>query len=167
MQIYKNLSLYNTLTKAEMTNIQKENKESYSTRISLKKIESNAYHIFIKCKINAEDIYMIIDTGATNTIFDSENPIFADIELCKRKAQQKGFGINAEISDIKCAKIEKFSIGKFKTSIKTAILIPLDYINNLYESTGNPKIAGILGCDFLNKHEAVIDFGSKRLILKK
>ena len=110
---------------------------------------------------------MLIDTGCSNTVFDSSAEIFSGIRLHEIKDNGKNFSLNAAINDVKVGKIKDFAIGKFKVNITRGVFISLDQINSLYESMLGQRIIGILGSDFLKKYKAVIDFGTGNLTLKK
>ena len=110
---------------------------------------------------------MLIDTGCSNTVFDSSAEIFSGIRLHDIKDSGKNFSLNASIDDVKVGRIKDFAIGRFKVDINSGVFISLDQINTLYESMLGQRIIGILGSDFLKKYRAVIDFGEGKMALKK
>lgn len=141
--------------------------EQFTSQITIKSLEGGGKHIFVQCTILGQKHFMLIDTGCSNTVFDSCSEVFAGIHLHEIKDSGKNFSLNAAIDDVKVGKIKDFAIGKFKVNINRAVLISLDHINSLYESMLGQRIIGILGSDFLKKYKAVIDFGERKMTLKK
>ena len=134
----------------------------YTNRITIKSLEGGGKHIFVQCTILGQKHFMLIDTGCSNTVFDSSAEIFSVI-----KDNGKNFSLNAAIDDVKVGRIKDFAIGKFSVNINRAVFISLDHINALYETMIGRKIIGILGSDSLKKYKAVIDFGEGKMTLKK
>lgn len=145
---------------------QKATLNSYTSKIRIESLEGGGKHVFVTCNINNATALMLIDTGCSNTVFDSGSQLFSDIRLREVKDTNRNFSINASIDDVKVGKIKDFAIGKFSASFNNAVFISLENINTLYESIIGCRIVGIIGSDFLKKHKAVIDFGSGKLTLK-
>ena len=130
-------------------------------------IEGGGKHILIECKIESKKAILLIDTGASNSVFDLDYDIFdrKDFSLVSDEITSSGF--NSTIDEIFVGNIQSLKISRFSTAIENAIFTSLDHINKLYNKIDLPKINGILGCDFLLKYNAVIDFSKKMLFLKK
>lgn len=139
----------------------------YTSRITIKSLEGGGKHIFVQCTILGQKHFMLIDTGCSNTVFDSSAEIFSVIRRHDIKDSGKNFSLNAAIDNVKVGKIKDFAIGRFKVDINPGVFISLDQINTLYESMLGQRIIGILGSDFLKKYKAVIDFGEGNMTLKK
>ena len=140
---------------------------SYTSRITIKSLEGGGKHIFVQCTILGQKHFMLIDTGSSNTVFDSSAEIFSGIRLHEIKDSGRNFSLNASIEDVKVGRIEDFAIGRFKVNINRGVFISLAHINALYETMIDQKIIGILGGDFLKKYKAVIDFGEGKMTLTK
>ena len=144
---------------------QQKQQMQYTSRITIKSLEGGGKHIFIKCKVLGQMHFMLIDTGCSNTVFDSSAEIFYGVRLHDIKDSGKNFSLNAAIDDVKVGKIKDFAIGRFKVDINRGVFISLEHINALYETMIGRKIIGILGSDFLKKYKAVIDFGEGKMAL--
>lgn len=143
-------------------------KKEYTTcSITIKNLEGGGKHIFVKCSISGQRHIMLIDTGCSNTVFDSSSEVFAATKTHDLKGSSKNCSLNAPIENIKVGKIKKFGIGRFTTDINRGLFIDLSQINALYQSTIGQRIIGIIGSDFLMKHKATIDFGNKKLTIGK
>jgi len=127
--------------------------------------EKNSYHLFISGKINNQPCELVIDTGASTTIFDSTIiPKISAGETDEHEIQSAGIqagDLNAEIG-----KIEKFELGELKRTDWKAVIIDLTHVNELYGKVTDKRIAGLIGSDFLLKYKAVIDYKKKKLILR-
>jgi hypothetical protein len=130
-------------------------------------IEGGGSHILIKANINKVKSNLLIDTGASNSVFDISSKAFTNTETLETKNDIRSSGFNSEIENLSVGTIESFSMSYFRTSFEYAIFTPLDHINNLYKSMNLPRISGIIGCDFLIKHNAIIDFRQKILQIEK
>ncbi len=142
-------------------------KEFTTCNLIIKNLDGGGKHIFVKCKFSDQQHIMLLDTGCSNTVFDSSSEVFATTKTHDLKGSTKNCSLNAPIDNIKVGKIKEFGIGKFTTDINRGLFIDLSQINTLYESTIGQRIIGIIGSDFLMKHKATIDFGNKKLTIGK
>lgn len=135
--------------------------------MKLCEIPGGGTHILVRCKINSHKAYLLIDTGASQSIFDYNGIQFnkEDIEDVENDGTSSGF--NSSIDELYTGKIDSLNISYLRTSIEPAIFTPLDHINNIYSSINLPVISGILGCDFLIKHNATIDFSINKISLDR
>jgi len=122
------------------------------------------YHLFVKLKIRGKSMQMIIDTGASKTVFDS-NLLEKYIEPMASEQVIQSSGVNAEI-DIKLGRVRKLKIGSLKLKNYICGLTDLSHVNSFYKQITGRTIAGLLGSDFLLKYNAIIDYKKKKLILR-
>jgi hypothetical protein len=135
--------------------------------LELIQLDEHSYHLFVTATINGQRCELIIDTGASRTVFDinffSES---SDLMLPLEEDFQSS-GINSEITEAKAGIIRKIKFGKLILKDYRVILIDLTYINDLYSKVAERKIVGLIGSDFLLNHRAIINYAKKKLILKK
>lgn len=133
--------------------------------IELIKLEDASYHIMIEAEFN-ETIMgnLIIDTGASKTVFD-ELFVAPFIEEIEEIDDQNSSGINAMITQTRMGIIPKIKFGKLEINQYPCLLLDLSHVNELYKKYTNKQIAGLIGSDFLVKYEAVIDYSQKKLSL--
>ncbi len=130
------------------------------------KINEHGFHIFVHININNKPAHFLIDTGASQTIMD--------LSQAKEFVGHEDFPLNEEISTglgtnsmqshwtiIKEFKIESLLLKKLKI-----MLVDMKHINESYQMIDLPVIDGVIGCDLLQKHKAIIDFNKKNIILK-
>ncbi len=131
----------------------------------LEKEVTNGCHLFVKVWIDTEkQIDMIIDTGASQTVFDKSlsNKYLKKIKL---PTNIKSSGVNAEI-DMHLGKLKLLRFGDFRVSDYVVGITDLSHINQIYEQINGKRIWGLLGSDFCRKYNAKIDYEKKLLHLK-
>ncbi|MDA3893577.1 MAG: aspartyl protease family protein [Salinivirgaceae bacterium] len=130
------------------------------------KLEDKSYHLMIEAEFPNHTMGdLIIDTGASKSVFDQEfvSPFIKNLEEID---DENSSGINAMITQAQAGIIP---LVKFKTlEIKDfqALLLDLSHVNNLYKKYTSKQVAGLIGSDFLVNHKAVIDYGQKKISLK-
>jgi|ERR1051326_1349169 predicted aspartyl protease len=134
--------------------------------IPLKLIKlDDGYHIFISAKINGKKAVLIVDTGASRSAFDKERiKKFADKnKFEKHEKLASGIGTNSMKSHVTV--LDSFSIGKIEEKNYFAILLDFSHVVSAYKQMGIKPIDGVLGSDILRKYKAVIDYGTRKIIL--
>ncbi len=131
------------------------------------KIEGKGYHLLINVLINGKSADLLIDTGASKTVFDLtriesylDNSDFTENEMLSA-----GLGTNTLSS--KSTTINSFKIGDFEILNYPCIIIDMNHVNETYQSIGLKPFEGVLGSDILYKFKASIDFKTKTLKLRK
>jgi len=137
----------------------------YKIPIKILELDKKSFHLLIEAKINKSQVNLILDTGASRSVFDKSLPgvIFPD----KKGEEIHSAGIMAGNIDSQHAVIKTFKLGKLKLHNFKAVLIDLEEINKLYSKVTGKKIHGLLGSDFLFEMNAVINYGKATLILNK
>lgn len=134
--------------------------------ISVIELEPESYHLFIEGMINGKSVNLLVDTGASKTVFDI-NRISNYVRKRKKsfesfEKQTTGLGTNTMESHF--TKLKKISIGKLEILNFKAILLDLTHVNQSYQLINQRPIDGVFGSDLLMKYKAVIDY--KKRILK-
>ena len=131
-------------------------------------LEAEGYHLFINVELNNKPAILLVDTGASKTVFDI-NRISKFIRKRKKafeSFEQHSTGLGTNSMESHFTKINEFSISELKLKDFTAILLDMTHVNQSYETLGLPTIDGVLGSDLLMKYNAVIDYEKKILKLK-
>jgi Aspartyl protease len=133
--------------------------------VSIRNIDKNGCHLFIKGQLNKQKLNLVLDTGASQTVFD----LGRMKELLGQSSFEELDGMSTGIGKEKLlshsVEVSRLKIGELMIRKKTIVLLNLDHINAFYQSIGYPHIDGIIGCDLLKKHKAIVDIGKKKLIL--
>lgn len=130
----------------------------HKIKIEIREIERRNYHLFINMKVNDKACRLLIDTGASKTVFDAERVLqFVKPEkLVSNEIKSVGLGVTD--MDTQLAKIKKVQIGKFRIGKMEVAVLPIAHVNVTYDQIQLPPIDGVLGSDFLMKYKAVIDY---------
>ncbi len=135
--------------------------------IKILPIEDDGFHLMTTVKINEKKANLIIDTGASRTVFD-ETLIkkFLPKEYDKFEKNEKlstGLGTNTMQSH--AFSLKSLKIGDLIIKDYMAIILDLNNINESYSKLGLPLIHGVIGGDLLSKYKAVIYYQNKTLKL--
>lgn len=134
--------------------------------IKILSIEDDGCHLLVKGKFNGKSSgWLIIDTGASKTVFDLEKFSSLATIIPHDENKLKSSGINEGFLENKLAVLKKFQIEDLILKDYEVVLLNLSHINNLYNRFCKYKIAGLLGGDFLQEFNATINYKNKTLSL--
>ncbi|MDF1673104.1 MAG: retropepsin-like aspartic protease [Vicingaceae bacterium] len=128
-------------------------------------IEDDGYHLKTTLLVNSKSANVIIDTGASRSVFDETritNYINFD-ELEDHDRLSSGLGTNTMVS--KKVTLDKLQIGDICINNYEATILDLSHVNTSYEKLDIAPIDGILGGDILHYYNAVIDYDNRELVL--
>ena len=127
--------------------------------------EDNSYHLFVRCSIDGKKYDMLIDTGASHTIFDAS--LIPEIPADEATINNiQSAGIHAGEVKTSFGHIKKFKLGDLKCKDWTVVLIDLTHVNELYKKFADKRVAGLIGSDFLLVYDAIIDYKKMKLVLR-
>ena len=128
-------------------------------------IEDDGFHLKIEVKINGTQANLILDTGASRSVFDEKRIVefLGHDELEEQDRLSSGLGTNTMTS--KKVKIAKLEIGDIIISNYDATILDLSHVNASYEKLELKPVDGILGGDILKEYDAVIDYPKSELTL--
>ncbi len=129
-------------------------------------IDNEGYHLLMKLLINRKVARIIIDTGASKTVFDKSRieRFVTARNFDVHEKMSSGLGTNTMQSQTTLLK--KITIGKLEILDYKAVLLDLSHVNQSYDQIGLSAVDGVLGSDILNQYHAVIDYEKKILKLK-
>ena len=129
-------------------------------KIELMPIEEDGYHIFIEAVINGGPVRLLVDTGASRTVFDEERiKVFLTQKNHRFKRFSKlstGLGTNKMKSH--SIILEEFQLGETVFKDYQAVVLNMEHVNQSYQMLGQKQIDGVLGGDLLRKLRAVVDY---------
>ncbi len=131
-------------------------------------IEEDGCHIFTKGKINGKKVRLLIDTGASRTVFDKNRIIElfgSEVEFIKMEKLSTGLGTNTMESET--VNLKELKLGRIKLKPYTAVVLDMVHVNQSYQMLHLPKIDGVIGGDILAALQAVIDYKNKELVVTK
>lgn len=138
------------------------------TKIPLELIDLNGdgYHLAMQVEVNGMPLRMILDTGASRTVFDINriDQFVTNPEMSPNEQLSTGLGTNDMESNI--LQIDSFILGELHIRDYTTIAIDMVHINQTYEILELPLIDGVLGGDILHEFQGRLDYKNAELILK-
>lgn len=129
-------------------------------------IEADGVHLILSAKINKKPCRLLIDTGASRTVFD-QNRIALFVEKPEMQENQHlstGLGTNNMKSHI--ITLDSLEIGDLYIKNYTSVVIDMVHINQSFEAYGLQTIDGVIGGDILLDYKAEIDYRKQELRLR-
>ncbi len=133
--------------------------------LELVPIEEDGFHLMVNAKIGRKKIRLLVDTGASKSVFDknriaaiTENSVFENME-------QLSTGLGTSTMQSQMTEIKSIKIGCIEIKNSPVVILDLSHVNESYEMIGDKGIDGVLGSDFLEFHKAVIYYNKPRLKL--
>jgi hypothetical protein len=134
--------------------------------IEIVELDNSSYHLFVEGFVNGRRCDLIIDTGASKTVF-ALNHVSSMLETPpEMEPGIQSAGINATEMDSHQGILTQFRLGHFYTENYSIILIDLNSIDQLYRNISSKSIWGLIGSDFLLKYKAKIDYSKRMLTLQ-
>lgn len=129
-------------------------------------LNDEGYHLRISVKINGTPISMILDSGASQTAFDITfiRNFYSDLEINITSQISSGLGTSS-MESFEC-NLQSFEIGNINLKNYKAALLDLSHVNYAYDKLSIEPINGVLGNDVLLKHDALIDYKNRQLLLR-
>ncbi len=133
--------------------------------IQLLFIEDAGYHLLVKAKVNGKAVTMLIDTGASKTVFDKGRILRFAEEETFLTLEKLSTGLGTTMMETQSTVLKKFQVGELQIANFETIVIDLSHVNLTYAKLDLPAIDGVLGSDLMVKHHAVIDYKKKEMRL--
>jgi hypothetical protein len=129
------------------------------------KLNESGFHLRIEAEINGKTISLILDSGASQTAFDSSYifEFMKDLEINSAEQLSSGLGTNS-MEIFECV-FESFKLGNLVLLNYKAALLDLSHVNHTYDRMNLAPIQGVLGNDVLMKYDALIDYKNKHVWL--
>ena len=139
----------------------------YRTKIKLEiiDIEGNGVHIFTKAKINNHKCLLLIDTGASKSVFDKSSMELYLKESEIKDSDELSVGLGTDSMESMTSCFDSFEIGDLKIENFETVVLDLKHINQSYTTLGMKEIFGVIGGDFLQKYNSIINYKDKSLRL--
>jgi len=134
-------------------------------KIHLLPIEDDGYHIFLMALINGKPARLLIDTGASRTVFDAGRiKAFLDQEDHEfEKMDKLSTGLGTNTMESHSVVLKEFKLGETVFNDYCTVVLNIVHVNQSYQMLGYPEIDGVLGGDLLHELKAVIDYRKKEI----
>jgi predicted aspartyl protease len=138
----------------------------HKLKLHIAELEKKNYHLFVELKIGKVNCRLLLDTGASKTVFDNERILRFVNETEVNTNESKSVGLGVEEMETKVAILKHLKLGMLRVNKLEVAVLPIGHVNTTYSLLNIPKIDGVLGSDFLMKHKAVINYAKKVLVLQ-
>ena len=134
-------------------------------KLELLAIEEDGYHIFIEAIINGKIARLLIDTGASRTVFDAQRikKFIKEEEQNLEKIDKLSTGLGTNTMESHSVTLAKFALGETLLIDYQAVVLNMEHVNKSYKMLGYPVIDGVLGGDLLHELKAVIDYRKRQI----
>jgi predicted aspartyl protease len=135
--------------------------------IHLLRIEGDGFHLQVKIKINGKPANAILDTGASQTVFDKTRigNFLNEEKIGEHERLSTGLGTTSMQSQQ--VTLKKIAIGKLQIPNYHGVILDLSHVNQTYTQIGLDEIDAVVGSDLLEKYKGVIDYGKKTLVMNE
>ena len=122
-------------------------------------------HLTVKATINGVKGDFILDTGASNSCVGFESIELFNLKANKSKTKASGAGATGMTTQL--ASDNHLEIGTWKCLDFHLVIFDLSHVNEALRQHKTKEVQGIIGADVLLEGDAIIDYSSKYLYLKK
>src|SRR4051812_49257978 len=117
--------------------------------INILYIEDDGCHLQIKATIHNKSARLLIDTGASKTVFDKTRiQRFVDKQEF-RDMDKLSTGLGTNSMETHGVTLKHIKLGTLTIEHYEAILLDLTHVNDSYEGINFPPIDGVLGSDIM------------------
>lgn len=136
--------------------------------LDIQSIENEGYHIFVPAMINGKPARLLIDTGASRTVFDSDRikAFTGGDDSLIRKSDKLSTGLGTRTMESALVLLHEFRLGGLFLEDYQAVALEMSHVNFSYQHLGLGEVDGVLGGDILHQYKAVIDYGRQELRLR-
>lgn len=128
-------------------------------------IEDDGYHLKIAIAVNGKMANMIVDTGASRTVFDATRIAQFVVNETIEEHDRLSTGLGTNTMESKKVVLNKVEIGAVAITNYQAAVLDLSHVNQSYEKLSLAPVDGVLGSDILVDYRALIDYQKKELRL--
>jgi hypothetical protein len=127
-------------------------------------LDAKSFHPTLTGKLGDSIINLILDTGASRTVLSKH--ITQGLPVIECEAEEAfAAGVNAQTMEVEQVGIPEITIGGSTFKNLLVFSANLDGISEIYHKMAGQKIDGLIGCDFLVKHKATINFKMRKIVL--
>jgi len=135
--------------------------------LELIELEENNFHLVLKGKLGGKEIFWIVDTGASKTVFDKNLEDHYKLMKDDGHEQYQSAGISVGMVETRVGHLGKIRLGKLKIRNLKVALIDLSHVNEIYRKYRDIQIAGLLGSDVMAAYGCHIDYQALTISFQK
>jgi predicted aspartyl protease len=117
---------------------------------------------YVPCKLNGRSASLIVDTGASSTVISSG--LLRSVGMSLTKGEKNVYGMMGLAGkNIAAGDIKDFQVGPYQAGAHS---VGAWDFSSFRSTPGTSGMDGLLGIDFLHRHQAIIDCFQMHLFLK-
>ncbi|MCS6991767.1 MAG: retroviral-like aspartic protease family protein [Chitinophagales bacterium] len=130
-------------------------------------LADEGHHFFVNASVNGQSARLLVDTGASRSVFSHSwlKERFPELTIEESQGVATGAGTSQLPAGI--AWLQQFHLGDLSFTDFPVAVLEMQHVNDAYRQAGLPPIDGVLGCDLLVQLQAVINVRRKTLRLRK
>ncbi|MEX1189245.1 MAG: retropepsin-like aspartic protease [Bacteroidia bacterium] len=133
--------------------------------LEITSIQGDGFHVFVSLKLGRKKLRMLVDTGASRTVFDLNRVLERLPELALNEIDRLSTGLGVSALPGKSAFLHKLTLGDIRLETYETMILDLSHVNQSYHQLKLPKIDGVLGSDLLSRFKAIIDYKNEFILL--
>jgi hypothetical protein len=137
----------------------------YLLPLEITSIQGDGFHVFTHLKMGRKKLRLLVDTGASRTVFDLNRILKRFPELELQEIDRLSTGLGAIAIPGKSAELKGLSLGELKLTHYQTMILDLSHVNKSYIDLELPQVDGVLGSDLLSRFKAVIDYKKSLITL--
>ncbi|MEP7072011.1 MAG: retropepsin-like aspartic protease, partial [Verrucomicrobiota bacterium] len=126
---------------------------------------TEGFNLYVDGKVNGTPAQLMVDTGAFATLL--HRSFVKQMKIPTRDTPFSSAAVNLRERGVQVARIRSLSVGKVDFAGRNVGVIDLSGLIYQRPHEGAKPIAGLLGAELLQRHHGIIDFGTRRLYLKR
>ena len=138
----------------------------FTIPFKLLRLGEEGVHILVKVSLGRRRADMIIDTGASQTVFDLTFIRNIYPEKVLKPLSRPSAGVGGGDIQGSMVVIPRMKVGGMVIASYCAAAIDFSHVNAYYQSMGLGQIHGVLGGDLLLKTKARIDYRTHEIIIQ-
>jgi len=128
-------------------------------------MQGDGYHLLVDVKIGRKKHKVVLDTGASKTVFD-QGILLQTGGIDVQSTDRLSAGLGTVSMESFTAVIPELKLGRLLLPHFEVAVLDLSTINQAYAQLNHPQVLGVLGGDILMQYNAIIDYGKKKLRLQ-
>ena len=129
-------------------------------------LNDNGAHLLTEIKVNGKKARVLIDTGASNTVFDKHR-LHAFLKGARLQSEERlSTGLGTNSMESQSVVFQKMELGSLLIENHYTLVLDLGHVNTSYAQMKIKPIDGVIGGDILRKFKARIDYGKKQWVLE-
>jgi predicted aspartyl protease len=125
--------------------------------------ENTTKHFEVEAVLNGESLLLIVDTGASHTLFSRDRLQALGLDLEETRIEFSGIGKKQRLYS---TEVDDLLIGGASTGPISILAADLGHFREMLRDSGSRAADGLLGADFLARWSAILEVKHSRLYLR-